>query len=91
MIVKQDEVARYMAEKARITRKLIRDPQEQQALVNELQNISTSTIKDKCHGKTLRNKHNKRGKKATDDDRTFASVFNQIKGKKAIEYLKKLQ
>ena len=40
MIVKQDEVARYMAEKLGLPEKLIRDPQEQQALVNELQNMA---------------------------------------------------
>ena len=37
---------------------------------------------------TLRNKHNK--EVATDDDRTFASVFNGSKGKAAIEYLEKI-
>jgi phage portal protein BeeE len=40
LIVKQDEVARYMAEKLGLPEKLIRDPQEQQALVNELQNMA---------------------------------------------------
>ena len=37
---------------------------------------------------TLRNKHNK--EVVTDDDRTFASVFNGSKGKAAIEYLEKI-
>ena len=37
---------------------------------------------------TLRNKNNK--EVATDDDRTFASVFNGIQGKAAIEYLEKI-
>ena len=37
---------------------------------------------------TLRNKNNKEA--ATDDDRTFASVFNGTKGKAAIEYLEKI-
>ena len=37
---------------------------------------------------TLRNKHNK--EVATDDDRTFASVFNGTNGKAEIEYLEKI-
>lgn len=37
---------------------------------------------------TLRNKNNK--EVVTDDDRTFASVFNGSKGKAAIEYLEKI-
>lgn len=37
---------------------------------------------------TLRNKNNK--EVATDDDKTFASVFNGSKGKAAIEYLEKI-
>jgi len=40
MIVKQDEVARYLAEKLGLPEKLIRDPQEQQALIQELQNMA---------------------------------------------------
>ena len=40
MIVKQHEDARYLAEKLGLPEKLIRDPQEQQALVNELQNMA---------------------------------------------------
>ena len=88
MIVKQDEVARYMAEKLGLQKKLIRDPQEQQALVNELQNMAQQgNMLRKCH-ETSRNKHNK--EVATDDDRTFASVFNGSKGKAAIEYLEKI-
>lgn len=37
---------------------------------------------------TLRNKNNK--EVTTDDDRTFASVFNGRQGKAAIEYLEKI-
>ncbi len=37
---------------------------------------------------TLRKNNNK--EVATDDDRTFASVFNGNKGKAAIEYLEKI-
>ena len=40
MIVKQDEVARYLAEKLGLPEKLIRDSNEQQALVSELQNMA---------------------------------------------------
>ena len=39
MIVKQDEVAKYLAEKMNLPEKLIRDPAEQQELVNQLQNM----------------------------------------------------
>ena len=39
LIVKQDEVARYLAEKLGLPDKLIRDANEQQALVSELQNM----------------------------------------------------
>ena len=39
LIVKQDEVARYLAEKLGLPEKLIRDPNEQQSLVKELQNM----------------------------------------------------
>ena len=40
MIVKQDEVARYLADKLGLPEKLIRDPQEQQGLIQELQNMA---------------------------------------------------
>ena len=40
MIVKQDEVARYIADKLGLPEKLIRDPQEQQELINQLQNMA---------------------------------------------------
>jgi phage portal protein BeeE len=40
MIVKQDEVARYLAEKLGLPEKLIRDPQEQQQMIQELQNMA---------------------------------------------------
>ena len=40
MIVKQDEVARYLAEKLGLPEKLIRDSNEQQALVSEFQNMA---------------------------------------------------
>jgi hypothetical protein len=40
MIVKQDEVARYLAEKLGLPEKLIRDPQEQQQIIQSLQNMS---------------------------------------------------
>ena len=39
MIVKQDEVARYLAEKLGLPEKLIRDPEEQQQIIQELQNM----------------------------------------------------
>ena len=40
MIVKQDEVARYLAEKLGLPEKLIRDPQEQQQIIQSLQNMA---------------------------------------------------
>jgi hypothetical protein len=40
MIVKQDEVAKYLAEKMNLPEKLIRDAAEQQQLANQLQNLS---------------------------------------------------
>jgi Trp operon repressor len=40
MIVKQDEVAKYLAEKMNLPEKLIRDPAEQQELANQLQSMS---------------------------------------------------
>ena len=39
MIVKQDEVARYLAEKLGLPEKLIRDPEEQQQIIQSLQNM----------------------------------------------------
>ena len=40
MIVKQDEVAKYLAAKMNLPEKLIRDAAEQQQLANQLQNLS---------------------------------------------------
>ena len=40
MIVKQDEVAKYLAAKMNLPEKLIRDAAEQQELANQLQNLS---------------------------------------------------
>ena len=40
MIVKQDEVAKYLATKMNLPEKLIRDAAEQQQLANQLQNLS---------------------------------------------------
>ena len=40
MIVKQDEVAKYLAEKLGLPEKLIRGPEEQQQMIQELQNMS---------------------------------------------------
>ena len=40
MIVKQDEVAKYLAEKMNLPEKLIRDPAEQQELANQLQSMA---------------------------------------------------
>ena len=40
MIVKQDEVARYLADKLGLPEKLIRNPEEQQKIIQELQNIT---------------------------------------------------
>jgi hypothetical protein len=40
MIVKQDEVARYLADKLGLPEKLIRNPEEQQQIIQELQNIT---------------------------------------------------
>ena len=40
MIVKQDEVAKYLAEKMNLPEKLIRDAAEQQELANQLQNMA---------------------------------------------------
>jgi len=40
MIVKQDEVARYLAEKLGLPEKLIRGPEEQQQMIQELQNMA---------------------------------------------------
>ena len=40
MIVKQDEVAKYLATKMNLPEKLIRDAAEQQELANQLQNLS---------------------------------------------------
>ena len=40
LVVKQDEVARYLADKLGLPERLIRDPNEQQNLVKELQNMA---------------------------------------------------
>ena len=40
MIVKQDEVARYLADKLGLPEKLIRNPEEQQQIIQELQNMT---------------------------------------------------
>ena len=40
MIVKQDEVARYLADKLGLPEKLIRNPEEQQQIIQELQNMA---------------------------------------------------
>ena len=40
MIVKQDEVAKYLAEKMNLPEKIIRDAAEQQELANQLQNMA---------------------------------------------------
>ena len=42
MIVKQDEVAKYLAEKMNLPEKLIRDAAEQQELANQLQNMAAT-------------------------------------------------